>query len=93
MEALEIFIADIRFRLMPLDALGWLDLVLVTAVLPKHSAQPNNPLSLHNSHPQQSTQNSELATNNGRFPQTSRPTKQPTQFTQQPFPTANSEQW
>lgn len=33
MESLEIFIADIRFRLMALDALGWLDLILVTAVL------------------------------------------------------------
>lgn len=33
MESLEIFIADIRFRLMSLDALGWLDLILVTAVL------------------------------------------------------------
>lgn len=33
MESLEIFIADLRFRLMSLDALGWLDLILVTAVL------------------------------------------------------------
>jgi diadenylate cyclase len=33
MESLEIFIADLRFRLMALDALGWLDLILVTAVL------------------------------------------------------------
>ena len=32
MESLEIFIADTRFRLMALDALGWLDLILVTAV-------------------------------------------------------------
>ena len=33
MESLEIFLADLRFRLMSLDALGWLDLILVTAVL------------------------------------------------------------
>ncbi|MBE2221424.1 MAG: TIGR00159 family protein [Anaerolineae bacterium] len=33
MESLEIFIADTRFRLLALDALGWLDLILVTAVL------------------------------------------------------------
>ncbi len=32
MDSLEIFLADIRFRLLSLDALGWLDLVLVTAV-------------------------------------------------------------
>jgi diadenylate cyclase len=32
LDALEIFIIDTRFRLLALDALGWLDLALVTAV-------------------------------------------------------------
>lgn len=31
-ESLEIFLIDMRFRLLALDGLGWLDLVLVTAV-------------------------------------------------------------